>query len=452
VWEARNDTVARLLGDPALRERPRWVRRMRAAGAPADMRIDREELTTPSWVVMGDTGEGDASQYAVVPPLLAAGGDTDFMVLASDVVYPAGAAVDYPERFYRPYRDYPAPILAVPGNHDWYDGLVGFMLAFCEADPPVGRRRGLRELAWRRTPLPEAGRLEAARALRGAPGQQSRQPGPYWMLDTGPVRVVAVDTGIAGELDAAQGTWLREAARSSSKPKVLLTGTPIFTKGEHRPVRIKGGGTVDEIVRDPAHRFVAVAGGDTHNYQRYPVRVEDGRIIHHVVCGGGGAYLDHTHGIPRIDLPGVDEQDFRCYPLRGDSLAIYSRLYERWARRSRGGSRQRQAGSLELSPDAAAALMAERLGVPPVRPGAREHRITASERRAADVVFPPGGYRGWNRFFSQYFDWNEPPLFRSFVRFDASADELRLRCYAATGCGEHEAAPPVEDEVVIPLR
>ena len=30
---------------------------------------------------------------------------------------------------------------------------------------------------------------------------------------------------------------------------------------------------------------------------------------------------------------------------------------------------------------------------------------------------------------------------------DATEEEIRIRCFAATGCGEHEADPPLEDEV-----
>jgi len=67
-------------------------------------------------------------------------------------------------------------------------------------------------------------------------------------------------------------------------------------------------------------------------------------------------------------------------------------------------------------------------------------------------VFPRTGYHGLNRFFSEYFDSNDPPLFKSFLRLDATDSELRIRCFAATGCGEHEANPPVEDDVRIPLR
>ncbi len=31
---------------------------------------------------------------------------------------------------------------------------------------------------------------------------------------------------------------------------------------------------------------------------------------------------------------------------------------------------------------------------------------------------------------------------------DASPAEIRIRCFGATGCAEHEADPPLEDEVV----
>jgi hypothetical protein len=43
-------------------------------------------------------------------------------------------------------------------------------------------------------------------------------------------------------------------------------------------------------------------------------------------------------------------------------------------------------------------------------------------------------------------------MFKSFLRLDASAGELRIRCFQATGWLEDELSPPVEDEVSIPLR
>jgi hypothetical protein len=57
------------------------------------------------------------------------------MVLLSDVVYAAGDVNQYLEKFYKPYGGYLNPIYAIPGNHDWYDGLDGFMFHFCGAEP-----------------------------------------------------------------------------------------------------------------------------------------------------------------------------------------------------------------------------------------------------------------------------------------------------------------------------
>ncbi len=59
--------------------------------------------------------------------------------------------------------------------------------------------------------------------------------------------------------------------------------------------------------------------------------------------------------------------------------------------------------------------------------------------------------RTFQRFFSELFDWDHPPMFKSFLRLDASEQELRIRCFQATGWLEDEENPPVEDEVRIPL-
>jgi hypothetical protein len=72
--------------------------------------------------------------------------------------------------------------------------------------------------------------------------------------------------------------------------------------------------------------------------------------------------MSATHRIPYVRLPGVDENDFRCYPRRGDSLSFYSTLYDR-----RFGFGK---GWFEIPPDEAAAYMAERLGITPEREGA----------------------------------------------------------------------------------
>ena len=456
LWRSRNQNLLRLFGDPTNDERRLWMDLQRQAGKLTEDLIlaDHKDRREVSFIVVGDTGEGDASQHAVVKPLLARGRDTDFMVVCSDVIYPAGDAEDYDAKFYGPYQDYPNPIYALPGNHDWYDGLVGFMHHLCGAEVsqlPAAEGRAsslkerLRRLLWRRPAKKGPDELPVRR--RYEEGRRSSQRSPYFAIDAGPLFVVGIDTGMGGPIDREQGDWLQRISRRIDKPKILLTGKPLYVDGEHHPYPMEGGGTVDEVVRDPEHGYVAAIGGDIHNYQRYSVEVSGRETpFHYIVSGGGGAYMSATHRIPKVDLPGVGEDDFVCYPRRGDSLSFYSKLYDR---RLASGK-----GWLEIAPDEAAKYMAERLGIEPTRPKDRGRHVSRRTRRVADWIYPlPGSGRAlYHHFFSEFFDWNEPPLFKNFLRVDASHSELRIRCFAATGCAEHEGNPPLEDEVRISLE
>ncbi|WP_206312974.1 metallophosphoesterase [Streptomyces sp. JB150] len=460
LWLARNGILAALFGDPTGRTRGRWVAQQAAVGAPADKVIRRPDPDRFAFLVAGDTGEGGEPQYAVVPGLLRVGQDTQFMIIASDVIYPVGATDDYGDKFFRPYQDYPAPIYAVPGNHDWYEDLRGFMRVFCDDAPPLPpearprrlTRAWLRELLWHRpSPVDEAG-FAQARKLRSAPAQFSVQPGPYWAIDAGPIRIVGIDTGLLGTVDAEQAAWLREVSRDP-RPKILVTGRPLYADGAPRPTPIEGGGTVDDIVRDPAHRYVAAIGGDIHNYQRYPIRVDGDRTIQYIVAGGGGAFTHATHTIPPVDLPGVTEDDFRCYPLRGDSLAFYSRIYARRTRLRR---------FFALTEAQAAAVVAERLKDRPARPAETPALVTRRTRLVATLLGTGRRPRRTPRLrlplrklytglLSPSCATHAPPFFKSFLRIDVTPQTLRIRCHAATGHLAQELDPPVEDEVTIPL-
>src|SRR5262252_6011942 len=87
-----------------------------------------------SLLVVGDPGEGDASQYSLVSRYLELGrrDDVKFLVVSSDVIYPAGSMHDYEANFYLPFQGFAKPIYAIPGNHDWYDALEGFNANFLE--------------------------------------------------------------------------------------------------------------------------------------------------------------------------------------------------------------------------------------------------------------------------------------------------------------------------------
>ncbi|MDP9866712.1 MULTISPECIES: metallophosphoesterase family protein [Streptosporangium] len=451
VWKSRNEILAGLFGDPSGQVRARWVASQRERGVDPSFRIPVDVGPEFSFLVLGDTGEGDASQYAVVPGMLKLGAGTAFAVIASDVIYPTGSGNEYDDKFFRPYKDYPAPIYAVPGNHDWYDGLGGFMRVFCDAPALKAEREGfrltpsgLRGLLWRRPEKIDEAGLARARERRARPGQQAVQPGPYWVMETPGLLIVGVDTGIHSTLDREQARWLREVSRDP-RPKVLITGKPIYTRNEYKPSKLEGGGTIDDIVTDPAHNYVAAIGGDVHNYQRFPVRAGD-RTIQYVVAGGSGAFMHATHTTPRVTVGGVDEDDYRCYPLRGDSLSFYSKLYSdrlrmRW---------------LYLTPAQSATLMSRWIGNTPVR-DVPPVPITRRMRWAARIL---GGWpmpfrlpvgRFFHRYLSELSDWDTPPFFKSFLHVSVTPQTLKIRCFAATGCLPQEIEPPLEDEVVISL-
>ncbi|GAA1309162.1 metallophosphoesterase [Planotetraspora silvatica] len=451
LWRSRNEILAQLFGDPSPEVRRRWVAAQRESGADPDLRIEHEVGEEFSFLVMGDTGEGDASQYAVIPGMLKLGEGTSFAVIASDVIYPTGSGNEYGDKFFRPYQDYPAPIYAVPGNHDWYDGIGGFMRVFCEAKPLEVQRQGfrlspagVRGLLWKKPEAVDEAALEQARKMRSLPGQRATLPAPYWVLDLGRLVIVGIDTGIKGDIDREQGEWLRRVS-ADPRPKILVTGKPIYVRNEYHPCAIEGGGTVDDVVRDPANNYVAAIGGDIHNYERFPVRV-DGRTIQYIVSGGGGAFMHATHTIPRVDVGGVHEDEFKCYPLRGDSLSFYSLLY----------SRRLRMRWLYITPEQGLELMSRQVGNTPPRPtpGAR---ITLRMRWAARLLgawpmpfhLPVG--RVFHRWISELSDWDTPPFFKSFLHVSVTADRLKIRCFAATGCLPQEIDPPMEDEVEIPI-
>jgi len=452
LWESRNDKIARWIGDSTADERKRWVEAQRRKGVDSRLTITRyAEKDEVSFMVLGDPGEGDDSQYQVLRPLRATSQQTDFTFVVSDVIYPAGDVQDYHDKFYWPYRGLPGPIYAVPGNHDWYDGLHGFMSLLCGADPdlrpPVHAsknrwKRAFLDLTWREPTEAMQEEIEAMQAHRPEP---SGQPGPYFAIELKELLLVGLDTGIQSGIDDEQGEWLRKVSQVP-KDKILLTGKPLVVDASRKTCPISGSeDTVNAIVADPANRYVAVIGGDIHNFQRYPVKYGDGRLVQHIISGAAGAYTKATHRIPRATPERCDcmEDDFRCYPRRGDSLAAYSILLDR-----------KLPLDLAVDPKVAPELMGLLLDqtVDPRRAEDRGMQVppdaVAKGRRV--LFFSDAKVLGpFSKNFSEFLDWNDPdpPLFKSFLKVETRPGEVEIRCFAATGCEEHADNPPLEDHI-----
>lgn len=484
LWRSRNNVLASLSGDPTENARSAWVAQQRsilaAEGASPraieDFAIERDDLDRFAFVVMGDTGEGDRSQYSVVPSFLAAAEETEFAVIASDVVYPAGDVNEYVPKFFVPYARYPRPIYAAPGNHDWLDGLAGFMRHFCRADPPLAKFRPPDHARWPRTAMaahrllwrrPDALRpetLEAAERLRGAaqaagPGQ----PNMYFCIDTPNLRVVVVDVGILGRIDHEQGQWLRRVSQGD-KAKILISGKPVYSGESMSPRRILAlgdgaahpAGLLWSIVRDPGNNYVAMISGDVHHYQRHAVRSPDGRTIHCLITGGGGSFMTATHQIPRVERPEVDESSWVVFPTRGDSLRAYSIALERRLQRIFPW-RGRRSHPTGIPADEAAAIVAERHGLDLADELARAEGagdvpvvVSRRSRRLARLVFPSGRWLQPDKI-SELLDWDDPPFFKNFVRVEVNGECLSLTAYGVTGLARDAGDPAIVDRVEIPI-
>ena len=121
-----------------------------------------------SFLVIGDPGEGDASQRALGHQILRVGGGADvrFMVISSDVVYPTGAMRNYETNFWLPFQGFERPVYAIPGNHDWYDALEAFAATFLDADAARATMRARVEADHRLTSTTESRIERAPRAGR----------------------------------------------------------------------------------------------------------------------------------------------------------------------------------------------------------------------------------------------------------------------------------------------
>ncbi len=111
---------------------------------------DRSEAPELWLDYVADLGDGWNSTYTVARLLaseqLELGGDGEafatergrILVMGGDQVYPVPKRTEYENRLLGPYRaalpctDGDAPeLFAIPGSHDWYDGLINFEEIFC---------------------------------------------------------------------------------------------------------------------------------------------------------------------------------------------------------------------------------------------------------------------------------------------------------------------------------
>ena len=224
-----------------------------------------------------------------------------FNFLLGDIVYSFGERQYYFDQFYDPYRDYPAPVLAVAGNHDGMisplaheKGLQAFLRNFC-AEKFVVRQ--------------EAGGLSRTAQI---------QPGVFFTFEAPFLRVIALysntleDPGVIAndKIGKSQLTFLEEALgrikRESFGGAVLFAHHhPPFTAGNSRHGWSEEmQAQIDAVCNKAGVWPHADLAGHAHNYQRFTRTRNDGTQIPYVVCGNGGHNVIRlTRGGPPIRTP-----------------------------------------------------------------------------------------------------------------------------------------------------
>ena len=275
-----------------------------------------------SFIVIGDTGEGDASQLALHDQLIAANnrGEVKFLVLSSDVIYPDGKMKDYETNFYLPFKGFEKPIYAIPGNHDWFDADEGFNANFMTDDAAqISLRSRLAEDLKTEAVTTdqrfdeitrEAERLRSYYRIKNG-----LQRASFFEMQTAGFSLIAVDTGILRSIDAKQKAWLEAALnRAGNNYKLVVIGHPFYVAGKYQAADDE---EFDEIFRIlQRHNVDAVMAGDTHDFEFYKIKNGQKEMLS-FVNGGGGAYLSIGTSLGFPDDPAT--KDYAFYP-RTDEL------------------------------------------------------------------------------------------------------------------------------------
>ena len=256
---------------------------------------------------VGDTGgiHSPQFQFAVADAMAAdLPSGAAFWYHLGDVVYYFGQDQYYFEQFYDPYRNYNAPIFAIPGNHDGAvfagdpaKSLDAFVANFCTSQPTNSQDS------------------------QGAVRTTMDQPGVYFTLNAPFVKFIGLYSNTSegstegvianSKVGNAQLDFLKQqlaaakAERSSGQWRALIIAThhpPFTSSGQHvpSPTMLK---QIDDACSAAGIQPDLHLSGHAHLYERY-TRTVRGKQIPYIVAGMGGYY----------NLPGLKPPNRRGNP------------------------------------------------------------------------------------------------------------------------------------------
>jgi hypothetical protein len=203
----------------------------------------------------------------------------EILIMGGDQCYPQATREEYKKRLLLPFewafsaRDPDRKLFAIPGNHDWYDGLNSFDSLFCSSRDRLSEAKG--------------------NAIGGWQCQQHRS---YWAIRL-PYNwwIWGADIQFSKYLDTPQVNYFDAMARQMEPGDKLIIclAEPSWMiadlQGQDEEENFF---KITSIARARGAHIAAVIAGDWHNYNRYYAHELD---VHFITSGGGGAFLHPTH-------------------------------------------------------------------------------------------------------------------------------------------------------------
>jgi hypothetical protein len=271
---------------------------------------------------VADLGDGFDATYAIAwliaQPALHVEGSSkplprgSVLVMGGDQVYPTANRDDYRVKMRLPYslalpdqrgEDHP-PLFLLPGNHDWYDGLVNFLAIFCREKPTaIGN--------WR------TGQRRSYFAAQIADN--------WWIW--------GIDIALVRDMDQPQAEYFVAIAKGMPQGAniILCSAEPGWYKAESQGDSFRtlsyaawiAENATDEHARKKDLKIPLILSGDSHHYAHYA-----GAGAHYITSGGGGAFVHGTLELkPEIHANWLnDEQAIlkleACYPTQEESKKL----------------------------------------------------------------------------------------------------------------------------------
>jgi hypothetical protein len=203
----------------------------------------------------------------------------EVLIMGGDQCYPQATREEYRRRLLLPFNwaySVPEPdrkLFAIPGNHDWYDGLTAFDSLFCSSRDKLSHAKGNIIGGW-----------------------QCQQHRSYWAIRL-PYNwwIWGADIQFSKYLDTAQVNYFERVAEQmgANDNLIICLAEPSWLladlQGQDEEENFF---KITTIARKRGARVVAVIAGDWHHYNRYYAHELD---IHFMTSGGGGAFLHPTH-------------------------------------------------------------------------------------------------------------------------------------------------------------